>query len=96
MASRTVGQGGPYATKDKLLCLRVADNNRVIVAAKRRSVSRIHSQEEAGALRVERTGVPEQERDGEVWFGVLTVQSRGYREKNMERATWWVKRSSGV
>jgi hypothetical protein len=54
MARRTVGQGGSYATKDKLLCLRVADNDRVIVAAKRRSVSRIHSQEELGALRVER------------------------------------------
>jgi hypothetical protein len=96
MARRTVGQGRSYATKDKLLCLRVADNDRVIVAAKRRSISRIHSQEEIGVLRVERTGVPEQERDSEVWFGILTVQSRGYREKNMERATWWVKRSKGV
>jgi hypothetical protein len=96
MARRTVGQGGSYATKDKLLCLRVADNNRVIVAAKKRSVSRIHSQKEVGVLRVERTGVPEQERDGEVWFGILTAQSRGYREKNRERVTWWVKRSKGV
>jgi hypothetical protein len=96
MARRAIGQGGSYATKDKLLCLRVADNDRVIVAAKRRSVNRIHSQEELGILGEKRTGVPEQERDGEVWFGILTVQSRGYREKNMERATWWVKRSKGA
>jgi hypothetical protein len=38
--------------------LRVADNDRVIVAAERGSVSRIHSQEELGVLKgVERSGV---------------------------------------
>jgi hypothetical protein len=64
MAGGTVGQGGSYATEDKLLCLRVADNNRVIVAARRRCISRIHSEEEPDDLNIKRIGMPGQERDG--------------------------------